>query len=80
MADLYNNSFRFLHGLPRYVSAPEQQVLNNITIFDAILRKMSCSVVYRCYESNNKLISFLMISECFINLSYYKHYNALIYL
>ena len=53
----YNNSFRFLHGLARYVSAREQQVLNNIT-FDAILRKMSCLFVYRCYESNNKLIFF----------------------
>ena len=44
-----NNSFRFLHGLSRYVSARKQQVLNNITTFDAILRKMSCSFVYRCY-------------------------------
>ena len=26
----YNNSFRFLHGLPRYISAREHQVLNNI--------------------------------------------------
>ena len=37
----YNNSFRFLYGLPRYISAREQQVLNNITTFDAILRKCS---------------------------------------
>ena len=49
----YNNSFRFLHGLARYVSAREQHVLNNIT---AILRKISCSFVYRCYDSNDKLI------------------------
>ena len=27
----YNNSFRFLHGLPRYLSARKHQVLNNIT-------------------------------------------------
>ena len=26
----YNNSFRFLHRLARYVSAREHQVLNNI--------------------------------------------------
>ena len=76
----YNNCFRFLHGLARYVSAREQQVLNNIKIFDAILRKMSCSFVYRCYESNNKLIFSLLTSECFINTLYYKHYNALVYL
>ena len=55
----YNNSFRFLHGLARYVSAREQQMLNNITTLDAILRKMSCSFVYCCYESNNKLISLM---------------------
>ena len=59
----YNNSFRFLHGLPRYVSARKQQVLNNITTFDAILRKLSCFFVYRCYDSNNKLIFSLMTSE-----------------
>ena len=76
----YNNSFRFLRGLPRYVSPLEQQVLNNITTFDAILRKMSCSFVYRCYKSNNKLISSLMALECFIDSSYYKHYNALVHL
>ena len=72
----YNNSFRFLHRLCRYVSARKPQVLNNITTFDAILRKMSCSFVYRCYESNNKLISSLMASESFINSS---HYNALVF-
>ena len=76
----YNNSFQFLHGLARYVNAGEQQVLNNITTFDAILRKMSCSFVYRCYESNNELIFSLMTLERFINLSYHKHYNALVYL
>ena len=76
----YNNCFQFLHGLAMYVSAHEQQVLNNSTTFDAILRKMFCSFVYRCYKFNNKLISFLMASECFINSSYYKHYNALVYL
>ena len=76
----YNNSFRFLHGLARYVSARKHQVLNNITTFNAVLRKMSCSFVYRCYESINKLISSLMASECFINSSYYKHDNALLYL
>ena len=38
-----NNSFRFLHGLSRYVRAREQQVFNSITTFDAILRKMSYS-------------------------------------
>ena len=31
-----NNSFRFLQGLPRYVSAREHQVLINITTFDVI--------------------------------------------
>ena len=76
----YNNSFRFLHGLARYVSAREHQVLNNITTFDAIRRKMSCSFVYRCYDSNNISIFSLMTSECFTNSSYYKYYNTLVYL
>ena len=76
----YNNSIRFLYALSRHVSAREEQVLNNITTFDAILRKMFYSFVHRCYESNNKLISFLMASKCFINSSYYKHYNSVVYL
>ena len=71
-------TIKFLHELA--ISAREQQVLNNNTTFDAILRKISCSFVYRCYQSNNKLIFFLMTSGCFINSSYYKHYNALVYL
>ena len=77
----YNNSFQFLCGLARYVliSFREQQVFNNITKFDVSLRKISCSFVYRCYESNNELIFSLMTSECFINSSYNKHYNALVY-
>ena len=66
----YYNSFQFLHGLHRHVSAREKQVLNNVTTFYAILRKMSCSFVNRRYESNNKLIFSLLISECFINSSY----------
>ena len=65
--------------MPRYVSAREHQVLNNITTFDAIRRKMSCSFVYRCYDSN-KLIFSLMTPECFINSAYYKYYNTLVYL
>ena len=73
----YNNSFQFLHGLARYIKARKQQVLNNITTFDAILRKMSCSFVYRCYKYNNKLIFSLMTSKCFINPS---HSNTLVYL
>ena len=57
----------------------EHQVLNNITTFDAIQRKMSCSLVYRCYDSNNKLIFSLMTSGSFINSAYYKYYNTLVY-
>ena len=48
MRVVFTNSFQFLHGLPRYVSARVQQVLNNITTFDAILRKISYSFVYPC--------------------------------
>ena len=59
----YNNSFRFLLRLPWYVSAREHQVLNNITTFDAILRKMSCFFVYRFCDSNNKLISLFAIDS-----------------
>ena len=55
-------------------------MLNKVATFDVILRKIFCSFVNRCYKSNNKLISSLIASECFINSSYYEHYILLFYL
>ena len=56
------------------------QVVHNVTTFDGILRKIFRSFFNRCYESNDKLISYLMASKCFINSSYYEHYSLLVYL
>ena len=62
------NSFRLLHGLSKRISACEQQILCNVTTFDALLRKMCFSFMSRCFDSCNILIIFLMTLIVFKNL------------
>ena len=51
----YNNTFRVLHGIPRYVSARLHQINVNVTTFDAHIRKcLFC--FYRRVELSNNLI------------------------
>ena len=61
----YNDSFRILHCLPRYTSAREQQVLYNITIFDALLRKYMYSFVSRCFQSKKQMDFFINVLRLF---------------
>ena len=39
----YNNTYRILHGIPRWVSVREAQVVDHICTFDALLRKNAYS-------------------------------------
>ena len=70
----YNDSYRILHDLPRYVSARECQVSAHVTTFSALIRKSLFSFVSRCFHSENKLISALMTSDVFFRSGYYSHY------
>ena len=75
----YNNSFRILHGIPRYISARERQVSHNITTFDALMRKSAFAFINRCGTSSNNLISSLMVSGCYLDSDYHKYYTSLLY-
>ena len=75
----YNNSFRILHGIPRYISAREKQVCNDITTFDALIRKSVYSFINRCLCSTNSLTKSLMASDCYLQSPYVKYYTSLLY-
>ena len=74
----YNNAYRILHGIPRWVSAREAQVVNHIYTFDALLRKNAYSFVERCRFFKNILITALMNSGAFLESRFYVHYQDLL--
>ena len=76
----YNDSYRILHNLPRYVSARECQVSAHVTTFSALIRKSLFSFVSRCFHSENKLISALMTCDVFFRSGYYSHYLDMVYI
>ena len=76
----YNDSYRILHDLPRYVSARECQVSAHVTTFSALIRKSLFLFVSRCFLSENKLISALMTSDVFFRSGYYSHYLDMVYI
>ena len=72
------NAYRILHGIPRWVSAREAQVVNHISTFDALLRKNAYSFVERCRFSKNILITALMNSSAFLESQFYVHNQDLL--
>ena len=74
----YNNAHRILHGIPRWVSAREAQVVNRIYTFDALLRKNAHSFGERCRFSENILITAFMNSSVFLEFRFYEHYQDLL--
>ena len=76
----YNNAYRILQNIPRWVSAREAQVDNHIYTFDALLRKNAYSFVERCRFSKNILITALMNSSAFLESRFYVHYQDLLLL
>ena len=74
----YNNAYKILHGIPRWVSAREAQVVNQIYTFDALLRKNANSFVERCRFYENILITALMNSSAFFESRFYVLYQDLL--
>ena len=62
----YNNSFRYLMGLPRHCSASEMFVNSNVPSFDAKLRQNRTSLLNRLKISNNYLLQSFVQSDLFI--------------
>ena len=44
----WNDCYRMLHNLPKYTSARELQVMNNIPTFEAPLRKTLFNFINHC--------------------------------
>ena len=75
----YNDAYRILHNLPRFVSARELQVSFGITTFEALQRKYMFSFVSRLLQSENYLIANLMNSDAFYNSGYFKSFQERLY-
>ena len=75
----YNDAYRILHNLPRFVSARELQVSFGITTFEALQRKYMFSFVSRLLQSENCLIANLMNSDAFYNSEYFKSFQEHLY-
>ena len=72
----YNDSYRILHNIPRYISARLEQINANLTTFEALLRKCLFSFVTRCMQSKNILMTSLMSSDVFYQSEFFRHYKA----
>lgn len=75
----YNDSYRILHNVPRFISARELQVHNNVITFDALLRKSMFGFVKRCLHSDNHLMSSLIHSDVFYKSPFYQYFSTSLY-
>lgn len=70
----FNDAYRLVHHIPRWISVRENMVSNDITTFEAVLRKSMYSFVQRCYNSSNSWINRLINSDVFHKSQYLCHY------
>ena len=69
----YNDSYRILHGIPRWISARKSQVHHNVLTLDALVRKNMWGFIERCAASSNAYIYSLMRSDVYYKSDYYLH-------
>ena len=76
----YNDLYRILHNLPRYVSARACQVSAHVpvTTLSALIGKSLFSFDSRCLHSEIKLMSALMTSNVFFCSGYFSHYLVIL--
>ena len=75
----YNDFFRILNNLPRYVSARQAQIRDHLPTFDALIRKFLYNFVHHCFKSNNLLVMALMQSDALYQSNYFFRYNTLLH-
>ena len=56
----YNDSYRSIHGIPRYCSVRQYQVEANVDTFDALARKRLFRFMNRCHRSTNVFVQSLL--------------------
>lgn len=74
----YKKVFRMLTNLKRGQTTTTM-VNNNVTIFEALLRKSGCSIKTRISQSDNSIIKVLTDSVYFLYSNIMKHWNKIIY-
>ena len=70
----YNNAYRILYNISRSSSVRSHQVQDNITTFDALIRKRQYSFLSRCNKTRNNYIESLTSSDVLF-LSKYLNYH-----
>ena len=58
----YNDSYRSIHGIPRYCSVRQYEVDANVETFDALVRKLLFRFMNRCHRSTNLFVHSLLHS------------------
>ena len=68
----YNDAYRILHSIPRFMSANEGLVAAEIPTFQALIRRNVHGFVQKCLKSPNNWIKSLMNSNSFSLSKYYE--------
>ena len=66
----YNDSYRSIHGIPRYCSVCQYQVEANVDTFDALVRKLLFRFMNRCHRSTYVFVHSLLHSCRFRSSKY----------
>ena len=68
----YNNAYRIMHNIPRFVSVRQYQVEDCVFTFDALYRRLLWSFTNRCLSSSNSLLQCLWNSEVLFRTGFHK--------
>ena len=75
----YNNAFRLLHDIPRYVSTRLCQIYANIPTFDAYIRNCRYGFYRRIELSENLIIIAIANSDVLICSKIFSHFKTMLY-
>ncbi len=75
----YNNSLRFLLGLPRWNSASNMFVNYNVFSFEEVMRKYVYSMVTRLSNSENCILKSLWKHDIHLNSHIISRWNKLLF-
>ncbi len=75
----YNNSLRFLLGLPRWNSASNMFVNYNVFSFEEVMRKYVFSMIIRISNSENCILKSLWNYDIHLNSHIFNRWNKLLF-
>ena len=74
----YNNAFRLLHGILKYVSARLCQIYANIPNFDAYIRNCLYGFYRRIELSENLIIVAIANSDVLFCSKFFRHFKTML--